>query len=242
MQSALAWCKAAALLSGGTSAVAIGTHHVIAFIVLAAFACVSVVAVCMTAVVLTWNRDTATIDARTRAKSLRILLRKARTHEERERAAKMALAPMILSGDGRSCPESLQNALLPPAAPEPGSSRPAQAVNGVIGNPSGREADHRRPRQVAVNAPTFDINGTKPTGTGKAPPTPRKRVGRPGEGDHGTVQNGALRSCHSERSAAPPRRPAGRPRHFPSLRLDHFHFPSLRLGRNATKRTKNSPK
>jgi hypothetical protein len=75
--------------------------------------CVSVTAACITAIIKVWNRDTAIIDARTRAKNLRRWARKARTPEERERAARASLAPIILSNDSSAHSESLKD-LLPP--------------------------------------------------------------------------------------------------------------------------------
>jgi hypothetical protein len=107
------WCSSTAVVSACSSAIAFGTHSVLTAILLAALSCVSVAAVCITAVIEAWNRDPATIDARTRAKSLRSWARKASTPEERERAARLALAPMILSGDSASGGESMKD-LLPP--------------------------------------------------------------------------------------------------------------------------------
>lgn len=114
---ALAWCSPAAIASTGSSAIAFRSHNDIVVIVLAALSCVTVIAVCVTAVIDFLNRDTATIDARTRAKILRRWARKASTPEERERAALVALAPITLSGGSRSSSESLKELLPPRTAP-----------------------------------------------------------------------------------------------------------------------------
>jgi hypothetical protein len=116
------WCRPTALVSAGVSAgssvVAIAAHSVKAAILLAVLSCISITAACVTRVLESWNRDTAIIDARTRAKSLRRWARKAATPEERERAARAALAPMVLSGESPS--ESLQNVLPPKTGNGPG--------------------------------------------------------------------------------------------------------------------------
>jgi hypothetical protein len=124
-------------VSTGSSAIAFGIHNDIVAIVLVALSCVPVITVCVTAVVESLNRDTATIDARTRAKILRRWARKACTPEERERAALVALAPIILSDGGQSSSESLKELLSPRTTPgDQVLERKARAVNSVPGNPS----------------------------------------------------------------------------------------------------------
>lgn len=109
------WCKPTALISAGVSAgssvIAIAAHSVTAALLLSGLVCISITAACITRIVEWLNRDTATIDARTRAKALRRWARKARTPEERERAARVAIAPMLLPGDSTCRRESLQDLL-----------------------------------------------------------------------------------------------------------------------------------
>jgi hypothetical protein len=105
-QRILRWCPTA-IVSAGSTAIAIETHNVIP----AALSCVSVIAVCAAAVLKSWNRNPAIIDARTRAKSLRGWTREAQSPEERERAAKAALATIILSGDSPDRVRILENLL-----------------------------------------------------------------------------------------------------------------------------------
>jgi len=109
------WFRPTALVSAGVSAsssvIAITAHSVTAAILLAGLFSISIAAACLTRIVEWLNRDTATIDARTRAKALRRLARKARTSEERERAARIAIAPMLLPGDSSCRRESLQDLL-----------------------------------------------------------------------------------------------------------------------------------
>lgn len=145
MRGAQGWSRLTALVSAGSSTIAIGTHNVIAVILLAALSCVSVIAACITAVLESWNRDTDIIDARTRAKSLRRWARKARTPEERERAARVALAPIILSSDSPSRSESLQDLLLPRVMP--GDQAMASKLRRSAASPTiqmGRESEHKR--------------------------------------------------------------------------------------------------
>lgn len=135
------WCRSTAVVSAGSSVIAIGTHNVISVILLAALSCVSVIAACITAVLESWNRDAAIIDARTRAKSLRKWARRARTPEERERAARVALAPIILSNERPSCSESLQDRLLPRIIPgdQIMATGTPEAVSGVADDPGRQE-------------------------------------------------------------------------------------------------------
>jgi hypothetical protein len=116
-------CTPTALVSAGSSAIAIGNHSLTVAILLGALSCVSVTAACVAAVLQWWNRDAAIIDARTRAKSLRRWARKARTPEERERAARAALAPLILSDDSPSRADSLQSLLDDPNQQRPERKR-----------------------------------------------------------------------------------------------------------------------
>jgi hypothetical protein len=98
-------------VSACSSVIAIGAHSVTAALLLAGLFCISIAAACITRIVERLNRDTATIDARTRAKALRRWARKARTPEERERAARVAIAPMLLPGESSCRHESLQDLL-----------------------------------------------------------------------------------------------------------------------------------
>lgn len=145
MRGAPGWCRSTAVVSAGSSMIAIGTHNVISVILLAALSCISVIAACITAVLESWNRDVAIIDARTRAKSLRKWARRARTPEERERAARVALAPIILSNENPSSNGSLQDRVLPQVIPGDqimASTPKRSAASRTI--QVGRESGHKR--------------------------------------------------------------------------------------------------
>jgi hypothetical protein len=145
MRDAPGWFRLTAAVNAGSSTIAIGTHNLAAFIFLAALSCVSVIAACITAALESWNRDTAIIDARTRAKSLRRWARKARTFEERERAALVALAPIILASDSPSRNESLRDLLQRRVASEDriiASKRTRPTASRTIR--AGRESEHKR--------------------------------------------------------------------------------------------------
>lgn len=85
----------AAFLSVGSSAIAIGTHNAVVAITLAALTSISIVTTCLVAVIHSWNRDVAIIDARTRSKIMRHWARRAETQEEMEDAARAAFLPLI---------------------------------------------------------------------------------------------------------------------------------------------------